>query len=136
MAASRTLAIFSNLLEAGATVDRAMVFSIPLMANLELEERMLRANRALLNGSLFSEALERHEVFPTLAVHLFKVAEESGGMAEISKRMAMIFEREVENALDTASTLVEPLALLFVGGFVGVILLATLLPTVNVMGQL
>lgn len=136
IAASRALAIFANLLDAGATIDQAMVYAAPLTGNVELEQRLVKAKSALMNGSTFSEALERHQVFPPLAIHLLKVAEESGGMPGLCHRLADIFEHEVEDTLDTASTLVEPLTLLFVGAFVGLVLLATLLPTVDIVGKL
>lgn len=134
--AARVLSVFGTLLESGASVDQSMHCSAKMMGNVVLEERLEQAQRDLLNGEIFSDALELHDVFPPLAVHLFRIAEESGGLPTMAGRLAKIFEDEVEDVIDTMASLVEPAALLIMGGFVGLVLLATLLPTANVIGGL
>lgn len=136
MCSARALSVFATLLDAGATVDQSMESAAKLMGNVELEDRFKKAKNALMSGYMFSESLEHYEVFPTLAIHLFKVSEESGGMPRMSRQLSKIFEREVEQTIDTAASLVEPLALIFMGGFVGTILLATLLPTASIVSNL
>jgi type IV pilus assembly protein PilC len=133
---SRALSVFGTLLESGATVDQALDCAVKMMGNAELESRLRQAQMDLRNGYPFSESLENNHVFPTLAVQLFYVAEETGGLSVMSNRLAKIFEREVENAIETAADLVEPFALIFMGGFVGLILLATLLPTASIVSNL
>lgn len=136
LAAARVLSVFATLLESGATVDQSMYCAARLMGNTELEKRLILAQSALRGGSLFSDALEHYEVFPGLAIQLFRVAEESGGLPKISGQLARIYEAEVETAIDMASALVEPFAMIFMGGFVGLLLLATLLPTASIVTNL
>ena len=134
--AARTLSVLATLLDSGATLDASLKCASRMMGNMELESRMERAHQDLRNGYLLSDSLENHEVFPTLAVHLIRVAEESGGLPKMANRLSRIFENEVESAIDTAATLVEPLALIVMGVFVGVVLLATLLPTASIVTNL
>jgi len=47
-----------------------------------------------------------------------------------------MYEEDVESTINTMASLVEPLALIGMGGFVGILLLATLLPTAQVLGNI
>ena len=136
MAAARTLSALSSLLEAGETLDRSLTYASSLLGNVELEQRMAAARKDLRNGHDFSETISANMVFPVLAVQMLKVAEESGGMPRMTRRVSQMFAREVEDSIDTAASLVEPIMFTILGFFVGFLLLATLLPTVNIMGTL
>lgn len=136
MSAARVLSVFGTLLDSGSTIDQAMLNSAKMMGNTELEERLNLAQVDLLHGYLFSESLQRHKVFPPLAIQLFAVAEESGGLPVMSGRLARMYEEDVESTINTMASLVEPLALIGMGGFVGILLLATLLPTAQVLGNI
>lgn len=135
-ATAKTLSAFATLIEAGNSLDQSLVCTSRLTGNSVLEDRLKDAIREVRDGETFSDALKKNECLPELAVHLLHVAEESGGLPKMSAQVARIFEKEVEDAIDLVSTLVEPIALMITGLFIGALLLATLLPTTSIVGNL
>lgn len=133
---SRMLHVFSMLQDAGCTVDTSLRCAGNVMQNKVLEAGVDLARANLRQGMSLTESLDRTEVFPSLFVQIFAVAEESGRLVPVSEKLARIYEERLETSLDTIASLIEPLALLVVGSFIGFLLLATMLPTVNIMEAL
>ena len=135
LCACRSLSVFSTLLESGATVAQSLQAASKMMGNSVLEARLQLVLKEIRDGETLATGLGRHDALPVLAYYVFQVAEETGKLSSMAAHLAGIFEDEVEHALDTLASLLEPLAMLCVGGFVGLVIVATLLPTMNVVSQ-
>jgi general secretion pathway protein F len=77
-------------------------------------------------GKALSESLEG--LFPEEVVDIIAVGEESGNLERSLLNLAESYEKELDYTLKFATQLLEPLLILFVGGIVGIIILAVLLP--------
>lgn len=96
-------------------------------------DRLALVADSILAGRTLPEALEQHEVYPTLLISLLKAAEEAGKLEKGFSWYADLAEEEVEYSLQTFLALFEPLMLGFLGMVVTVIILALFLPTYQIL---
>ena len=116
-------------------MDKGLMIAGRLLGNAKLERELAQAVQEIRMGQTVGEALEGTGCFSSLVVQLFEVGQETGRLHQVSAKLAEVYEEELDSALNGFVALVEPLALLLVGTFVGVLLLATLLPTTNIVGN-
>jgi len=70
-------------------------------------------------GESINAALERQKVFPPIVVSMVAVGEETGKLDEVMLKVADFYHMQVQNALKKLVSLVEPIMILFIGGFIG-----------------
>jgi len=99
-----------------------VVTNLPMKKALEETQRMVR------EGSSMSRALASQKMFPPMMVHLIASGEASGRLPDMLERASMSQTREVENRIATLVSLLEPILILAMGVIVLVIVLAILLP--------
>jgi len=73
-------------------------------------------------------------LFPTMVVQMTSIGEESGSLDSMLFKVAEFYEEEVNNAVDTLSTLLEPLIMVVLGGIVGGMVVALYLPIFKLAG--
>jgi type IV pilus assembly protein PilC len=78
--------------------------------------------------------MENTALFPNMVVQMIAVGEESGSLDEMSSKVADFYEEEVDNAVDSMSSLLEPLIMSILGVLVGGLVIAMYLPIFK-MGQ-
>ena len=71
-----------------------------------------------------------------MALHMIKVGEETGTLAEMVRRIGQMYEEDVEHQLDQLSSLIEPLIMAVMGLVVGFITVASFLPMVQLLNQI
>jgi type IV pilus assembly protein PilC len=79
-------------------------------------------------GNQVVKALAGNPLMPSMLVQMISAGENSGQLGNVLERVSVYFDREVENAVKTATTLIEPLMISVMGIVVGGIGLALLLP--------
>jgi type II secretory pathway component PulF len=79
-------------------------------------------------GETLHQAMERSDVFLPVVRHMTAVGEETGRLPNMLIRTADTLDFEVDSAMRRLTSLVEPLVVLLMGGFVGFIVLSILLP--------
>lgn len=110
----------------------------PLVSSLVLVKKMVRfypleialeeIEKDILQGELLFQAMAKHTIFPNRMISLIKVAEEVNKLDEVFDRLYNQYTEETENSSKTISSLLEPFLIIFIGLFVGVILIAMYLP--------
>jgi general secretion pathway protein F len=113
----------------------ALTIARTITGNAILEEVVTDAARSVEQGSDLGQALERHRVFPDLAVQMIRVGEKSGDLETLLEKTAQIYDREVESFVATLTALLEPAIILVMAVVVGFIVLAVCLPILE-MNQL
>ncbi len=111
---------------------------IDLLAALEMLENILehRGYAAALNagredlsrGWPMSVSLKKSELFPLLLIEMIKVGEETGQLDEMLDRAADYYEREVTYAVNRLGIIIEPVVLILVGIFVGLLVASLIIP--------
>ncbi len=119
---------FAILFAAGVSVLDAMRVSSSLVNHVIMREKFEQAAIQVKEGTPISQALSQTTFFTPMATHLIASGEKSGQIAELMERAAVYLDTEIKRLIDTALTLLEPLVILFMGGVILFIVLATLLP--------
>jgi type II secretory pathway component PulF len=93
-----------------------------------LRREMARLPAHLKDGHTLSTGLKKLSIATPFLVNTVAVGEESGKMGEALSEVSNFYEREVERLLQMVAALLEPATILIVGGVVGFIVIAVLLP--------
>lgn len=125
---SRTLA---TLIHAGVSITAALESVVLTMENQELKEKMALAAVEVTKGSSLESALTKYAIFPEYALSMISVGEETGKLEHGLERIAITFERRAEQIIKTMVSLIGPLVLVLVVLFIGLIIVAMLLPIMN-----
>jgi type II secretion system protein F len=109
------------ILEALRVAGQAAANRTLIRAAGELEERVK-------GGETVSLAMRATGQFPPVLIHMTAVGEETGDLPRVLLRVAETLDAESEIAMKRLTTLIEPLIVVFMGGFVGFVVLSILLP--------
>ncbi|MCK8479017.1 type II secretion system F family protein [Psychroserpens algicola] len=93
-----------------------------------LAAALIEVEKQIVKGNSLSESLQRHELFDDRMITLVKVSEETNQTEYMFSKLNMIYNKKVEHSSKRLSTLLEPFIIMFVGVFVGFILIAMYLP--------
>ena len=126
---------FSILAASGVPVLEAMRIASQVLQNLPMRDSVIEAANRVREGGGISESLAVEGYFPPMMIHLVASGESSGNLEEMLERSADTQEREVETLLSGLMGLFEPLIIVFMGGTVLVIVLAIMMPILD-MNQL
>jgi general secretion pathway protein F len=130
--AARFASTLAILAAAGVPLLRALEAARATLANSVLARAVTEAIEAVREGSTLSRALGAGKVFPPVLVHLAASGESTGELAPTLDRAAGILAREVERRAVMLSTLLEPLLVLAMGVVVLGIVLAVLMPIIEI----
>ncbi len=124
---------FARTLELSLTNGVPFIHSLqvatPVLDNHYLRTLIEDATTRILKGETFGRALATEpDVFPDFVTNLISVGEETGRLQEVLMELADGFEQDVDSTLEVATTLIEPLMILMIGGIVGFIAIGMLLP--------
>ena len=67
-------------------------------------------------------------VFPPMVVQMISVGEQTGALDEMLTKIAVFYEAEVDTAVDTLTSIIEPVMIVIMGGIVGTMVVAMYLP--------
>ncbi|CAN5536838.1 type II secretion system F family protein [soil metagenome] len=123
----------STLISGGITVPDAWDIASQSINNLELRRRSQGVLHMIREGRGFTEALEKANWVPELALDMIGIGEKSGSLREMLDEVATFYDAEAEVRLEQFTTLLEPLILLFMAGIVVTILLAIYLPIIQMI---
>ena len=79
-------------------------------------------------GTSLTVSMQNAKVFPTMAVQMVSIGEESGQLDSMLGKVAEFYEREVDDAVAGLSQLLEPLIMVFLGTVIGGLVVAMYLP--------
>jgi len=118
----------SLLLESGLTIIRSIEMAIPTMHNPQLKTDLMLCVQGLTGGENLGRCLARSSLIPPMMVQLITVGEESGSLQEALRDIADSYESDIGETTKLITTILEPVMILTVGGVVGFIVFAMLLP--------
>ncbi len=130
---SRTLA---SLVSAGVPIMQAIDITGKTSGNLVVEKAMDDVIVAVKNGGRLSDPLRASPVFPVMVSHMVGVGEETGALDSMLAKVADFYESEVETAVKTLTSIMEPVMIVTVGSIVGVIVISMYLPLFDVYNQI
>jgi general secretion pathway protein F len=125
---SRTLA---TLLRSGVPLLKAMEIVKSVLDNGKLEKVIETAAGSIREGESIAGPLKRSGDFPPLVTHMIAVGERSGQLEPMLENVARAYDSQVEARVQALTSLLEPLMIVFMGGTVGFIAFAILMPFIQ-----
>ncbi|QDQ01894.1 type II secretion system F family protein [Lysinibacillus fusiformis] len=122
---TRTLA---TLFSSSVPILQALTIVEKVAGNPVIGKVMLEARDNLEKGGTLSEPLEKSWLFPPLVTQMTSIGERTGSLDYMLEKIADFYEDEVDRAVDTLKSLVEPLMIVVLALVVGVIVAAIFLP--------
>jgi type IV pilus assembly protein PilC len=122
---TRTL---STMFAAGVPLVEAMESVAGATGNIVYEIATLEIRTEVATGQRLQRAMEATELFPNMVIQMIAVGEESGSLDEMCAKVADFYERDVDDAVDNLSSLLEPLIMAILGVLVGGLVIAMYLP--------
>ena len=121
-------------LSAAIPIIRSLEITAEVVDNAVFENALAVASEEVKGGSSIADAFGKSRVIPGILIQMIKVGEESGELGNILETMARFYRREVENAVDTLVSLIEPALIILLGLGVGFLLAAVLVPIYSIAG--
>jgi len=122
---ARTL---STMFAAGVPLVEALESVAGACGNIVFEDAVLKMRDEVATGQRLQRAMENTGIFPNMVVQMIAVGEESGSLDAMAGKVATFYEDDVDAAVDSMSSLLEPLIMLILGVLVGGLVIAMYLP--------
>ncbi len=122
---ARTLAV---TFKAGVPLVEALDTVAGATGNIVYSDATLRIKNDVSVGYQLNVAMRQVDVFPHMVVQMTAIGEEAGALDTMLFKVAEFYEQEVNNAVDTLSTLIEPMVMMVIGVVVGSMVIGMYLP--------
>ena len=132
---ARYVSTLSILTGSGLALVEAMRISCDVLGNEHLRNALKAATQRVSEGSSLNKALEESGYFPPMMLHMIASGEASGELDQMLDRTADYQARDLQNLVTVLVGLFEPFMLMFMGVMVFLIVMAILMPILN-MNQL
>lgn len=128
VAIARFARIFSSLMGAGVSVLDSINVTADAIGNVIIEEELKEAGKEVTAGQQLSEPLSNSKHFPPIVAQMLSVGEETGQTDQVLIKVADFYEEEVDNMVDSLSSIIEPVMIVLMGAMVGLIASAVIGP--------
>ena len=128
---SRLARTLATLTSSGISMIDALDISAKTMTNYMFRQAVLEAKEEVKKGVPLSEPLKRSGLFPPMVVHMTKIGEETGDMDTMLTKMADYYDEEVESATQNLLSVMEPVIILVIAVFVGILVGACVMPMLS-----
>lgn len=136
-AMSRFARTTATLLKGGVPLLDALAVVRDVLDNEVLAQATDQAREGMREGERFAERLQSTGAFPGFLTHMIGIGEETGDLRSMLLTVAGTYDIEVETALKSLVSLLEPVIIITIGGLMGFIILSMLLPIfqINLLGS-
>ncbi len=131
LAVSRFARTLATLLRAGVPLLKAMDIVKNVLDNAKLEKVIETAASSIREGESIAGPLKRSGDFPPIVTHMIAVGERSGQLEQMLENVARAYDGQVETRVQALTSLLEPLMIVVMGGGVGFIAFAILMPLIQ-----
>jgi type IV pilus assembly protein PilC len=127
---SRTLGVLSK---SGVPILQSLDIVAETVNNEVVARAVRDVQSGVREGETIAGPLMRHDVFPPMVVQMMAVGEETGALDTMLEKIADFYDDEVTAAVESLTSLIEPVMIAVVGGAVGAIVVALYLPLFNII---
>jgi len=132
---SRIADNLSTMLSSGVPIVRAIDITAEVVDSRVYKRLLGEVADGVKSGLALYVAFSKHkEEIPGIMTQMVQVGEETGSLGTILKTLADFYKREVDNAVDTLVSLIEPIMIVVLGVGVGLLLVSVLVPIYNLAG--
>ena len=116
------------LLESGSNLDIALDEASKIFNNKYLSNLILDAKKDVIEGKDFIISLKQTQIFPDIFIQLISSGYRSGNLIKMFRKVADFMKNEIDTKRSVFLSLLEPFVIIFMGGFIMLIVLAILIP--------
>jgi type IV pilus assembly protein PilC len=125
---TRTL---STLLSSGVSVIEALEIAARTSGNVVIEEALVRCKESVTVGRPLVAPLTKEKMMPDMVVQMISIGEQTGALDAMLTKIADFYEDDVENAVKSLTSMIEPLLMVGLGVVIAFLVLAMYLPIFN-----
>ena len=125
---SRSIRTLGTMLSSGIPVLDALDLAAEVSGNYYYEQLWRRVAQEVMGGKQVFESLSGSKLFPPMLVQMISAGEQTGKLGSVLERVSNYYDQEVETSLKAVTSIIEPIMITVMGGVVGTIGLALLLP--------
>jgi type IV pilus assembly protein PilC len=122
---ARTL---STMFAAGVPLVEAMTSVAGAVGNVVYGEAVIKMRDEVATGTQLNASMQKANLFPNMVVQMTAIGEEAGSVDSMLGKVADFYEEEVDNAVDSLSSLLEPFIMVILGTLVGGLVIAMYMP--------
>jgi len=130
---TRTL---GTLISAGVPILEAVTITGETCGNYVFEKALRKVHDSIREGETFADPLRESKTCDAIVVNMIDVGEETGDMDSMLMKIADNYDEEVDVAVESLVSLLEPIMVVLLGGMVGTIVVAMFLPMVKMIESL
>jgi len=128
---ARVALIKANLFSAGVNVLEIIDIAMSSTTNTVFVTSLDNVKKRVFSGEDMSTAYKREVIFPSTFHQLIAVGEKTGNQEEMFIAISNYYEEEFDTVVKNISTMIEPIAIVFIGGIIGALLVAMYSPMLN-----
>ena len=123
------------LLSSGVPILDGLLITAKTAGNKVVEKAIMESRVSISQGKTVAEPLADSKIFPPLVCHMVAVGESTGGLDTMLKKVAELYEEEVDDAVNNLTAMMEPMIMVVLGVVLGGLVIAMYLPIFQ-MGSL
>jgi len=127
-AVARFTRTLGTLISSGVPILTGLEITARTAGNRVIQEAIMAARASIREGETISAPLRQSNVFPPMVVQMISVGEETGALDDMLTRIADFYDDEVDTAVDSLTSLIEPAMIIFMGSVIGGMVVAMYLP--------
>ncbi len=122
---ARTL---STTFAAGVPLVDALESAAGAAGNVVFRQAILEVRSEVSSGMQMNLAMRNSKIFPEMVIQMVAIGEESGAVDDMLDKIANVYEQQVDDAVDSLTSLLEPMIMVFLGVVIGGLIIAMYLP--------
>ncbi len=128
VAVARFTRTLGTLVQSGVPILEGLRITATTAGNKVVEKAVLQCRTSVTEGKTLAEPLKGSGVFPPMVTQMISVGEQTGSLDAMLNKIADFYDDEVDTAVNTLTSLLEPMMIVFLGGAVGGLVVAMYLP--------
>ena len=136
VAIARFSRTFASLMSSGVSVIESLNITAKAIGNRIIEQEIYDAAEEVKAGKQLSEPLSESAIFPPIVAQMLAIGEETGQTDTILVKVADFYEEEVDAVIDSISSIIEPVMIVFLGTMVGLIAYSVMGPIAGLSQQI
>jgi type IV pilus assembly protein PilC len=133
---SRFARTFGTLIASGIPMMKALEIVSGTTGNAVLTQVVMESRDAIREGRKFGESIGESEYMPPLVAQMINIGEDTGRIAEMLGKVADFYEREVDVAIKSLVSMIEPMMIVFLGVIIGGIAISIISPIFTLQAAL
>ena len=127
-AVSRFTRTLGTLISSGVSILDGLEITAKTAGNRVIQDAIMQSRASIAGGDTIAAPLQKSAVFPPMVISMIAVGEQTGGLDEMLSKIADFYDEEVDAAVSSLLSLLEPIMIVFLGVVVGGMVVAMYLP--------